>query len=82
MVSIVSCICVLRHYSVLGVDFSSSVCYVTIYSGYFCSPSSSQLLLRGAPYTVPMCRSLTPKRHRQLRVEDLPKVPTWQLKRD
>src|SRR6218665_1759330 len=26
--------------------------------------------------------SFTPKRHRQLRVKDLPKVPTWQLELD
>ena len=26
-----------------------------------------------------LCRSLTPKRHRQLRVKDLSKVPTWRL---
>jgi len=29
-----------------------------------------------------LCRILTPKRHRQLRVKDLPKVPTWRLERD
>ena len=29
-----------------------------------------------------LCRSFTPKRHRQLRVKDLPKVPTWRLERD
>src|SRR6218665_1549996 len=29
-----------------------------------------------------MCRSFTSKRHRQLRVKDLPKVPTWRLERD
>src|SRR6218665_1945412 len=29
-----------------------------------------------------LCRSLTPKRHRQLRVKDLPKVPTWRLERN
>src|SRR6218665_3398818 len=28
------------------------------------------------------CRSFTPKRHRQLRMKNLPKVPTWRLKRD
>jgi len=28
------------------------------------------------------CRSFMPKRLRQLRVKDLPKVPTWRLKRD
>src|SRR6218665_1269437 len=54
--------------------------YSFIYSGYFYSASSSPLLLRGAPHTawIPH-RSFTPKRHRQLRVKDLPKIPTWQL---
>jgi len=50
------------------------------HSGYFYSTSSSQLLLRGAPNTArTLCRSFTPKRHRQLRVKDLPKVPIWWL---
>jgi len=36
------------------------------------------LLLRGATDTARiLCQSFTPKRHRQLRVKDLPKVPTW-----
>jgi len=36
------------------------------------------LLLRGAPDTTwILCWSFTPKRHRQLRAKDLPKVPTW-----
>src|SRR6218665_841362 len=54
-----------------------------IHSGYFYSASSSPLLLRSAPDTsrIP-CQSLTPKRLRQLRVKDLPKVPTWRLKRE
>jgi len=43
-----------------------------IHSGYFYSASSSPLLLRGAPDTARiLCRSFTPKRHRQLRVKDL-----------
>src|SRR6218665_3357289 len=29
-----------------------------------------------------LCRSFTLKRHRQMRVKDLPKVPTWRLERD
>src|SRR6218665_390869 len=29
-----------------------------------------------------LCRSLTPKRHRQLRVKDLPTIPTRRLERD
>src|SRR6218665_2888206 len=48
-----------------------------VHPEYFYSASSSPLLLRGAPYTSQtLCRSFTPKRHRQLRVTDLPKVPT------
>ena len=51
-----------------------------IHSGYFYSASSSTLILRGAPGTARiLCRSFTPKHHRQLRVKDLPKVPTWRL---
>ena len=54
-----------------------------IHSGYFYSASSSALLHRGASDTARiLCRSVTPKRHRQLRVKDLPKVPTWLLERD
>jgi len=63
-----------------------------IHSSYFCSTSASPLLLRGAADTaritvivsviVILCQSFTLKRHRQLRVKDLPKVPTWQPERD
>ena len=54
-----------------------------IHSGYFYSASSSPPLLGGASDTARiMCRSFTPKRHRQLRVKDLVKVPTWLLERD
>jgi len=54
-----------------------------IHSGYFYSASSSPLLLSGAPDTARiLCRSFTPKRHRQLRVKDLPKVHTRRLERD
>src|SRR6218665_589634 len=53
-----------------------------IHSGHFYSASSSPLLLRSAPDTaLILCRSFTPKRNRQLRVKDLPKVPTWRLER-
>jgi len=48
-----------------------------IHSDYFYSASSSPLglLLRGAPDTARiLCRSFTPKRQRQLRVKNLPKV--------
>src|SRR6218665_2446967 len=54
-----------------------------IYSGYFCSTSSSQLLLRGAPNTAwILCQSFMPKRHRQLQVKNLPRVPRWRLEWD
>src|SRR6218665_916827 len=54
-----------------------------IHSGYFYSASSSPLLLRGAPDTAwILCRSFTPKCHRQQRVKDLPKVSTWRLEQD
>src|SRR6218665_2734749 len=54
-----------------------------IHSFYFCSASSSPLLLRGAPSTARiLCGSFTPKRHRQLQGKDLPKVPMWRLERD
>jgi len=51
--------------------------------GYIYSAYSSPLLLKGAPDTMRiLCRSFTPKRHRQLRMKDLPKVPMWRLERD
>jgi len=54
-----------------------------IHSGCFYSTSSSPLLLRGAPNTARiLCRGFTPKRHRQLRVKDLSKVPMWRLELD
>src|SRR6218665_3188605 len=43
-----------------------------IHSGYFYSASSSPLLLRVAPEIAQiglLCRSFTPKRHRQLRAQ-------------
>jgi len=51
-----------------------------IHSGYFYSASSRPLLHRGVPDTAQtLCRSFTPKRHKQLQVKDLHKVPRWQL---
>ena len=51
-----------------------------IHSGYSYSAASSPLLLGGTPDTARiLCRSFTPKRHKQLRVKVLLKVPTWQL---
>ena len=54
-----------------------------IQSGYFYSAYSSPLLLRSTPDTARLlCRKFTPKRHRQLRVKDLPMVPMWRLDLD
>src|SRR6218665_3083566 len=51
-------------------------CYSFIHSDHFYSASSSPLVLRSAPDTArTLCRSFTPKRHRQLRVKDLPEIP-------
>src|SRR6218665_3951496 len=53
-----------------------------IHSGYFYFFFKSTIL-RGTPDTAwILCRSFTPKRHRQLRVKDFPKVPVWRLERD
>src|SRR6218665_3527925 len=50
---------------------------------YFYSISSSPLLLIGAPDTAHILfLNFTPKRRRQLRVEDLLKVPTRQLEQN
>src|SRR6218665_2666696 len=63
--------------------FIHSLLFSFIHSGYFYSASASPVLLRGTPDTARiLCRSFTSKRHRQLRVRDLPKVYTWWLKRD
>ena len=57
-------------------------CTLTV-SDHFYSASSSPHLLRSPPDTARiLCRSFAPKRHRQLWVKDLPKVPTWQLERE
>ena len=71
---------VLQH-NLLNLRFISASAF--IHSGYFYSASSSPLLLRGAPDTARiLCQSFTPKHHRQLQAKNLPKVPTWWLKRD
>src|SRR6218665_751611 len=72
----------IRHsITVLSSEFHSFI-HSLIHSGYFYSASSSPLLLRGALDTVRVLfRSFTPKRHRKLRVKDLPKVHTWRLER-
>jgi len=60
-----------------------AVTHSFIHSGYFYSTSLSPLLLRGALDTGRILyRNFMPKHHRQLRVKDLPKVPTWRLELD
>ena len=57
--------------------------YTFIHSGYFYSTSSCRLLFRGSPDTAQiLCQSFMLKRHRQLQVKDLLKVPTWWLEWD
>ena len=54
-----------------------------IYSGYFYSSYSTPLLLRDVPETTrTLCRSFTPRRHRQMRVKGLLKVITRRLEQD
>src|SRR6218665_285044 len=61
--------------------FTISISFIP--SDHFYSASSSPLLLRSAPNTArTLCLSFTPIHHSQLRVKDLPKVPTWRLERD
>jgi len=48
---------------------------IFIHSGYFYSASLGPPLFRGAPNTARiLSRHFKPKRHRQLRVKNLPKV--------
>src|SRR6218665_2955501 len=71
------------HQELLFGMLCSSSIHSFIHSGHVYSASSSQLLLRSTPDTAQiLCRSFKPNRHRQLRVKDLPKVPTWQIERD
>ena len=68
-----NCSLFLQSVSLVGFDLWS---FDHIHSGYFHSASSSPLLLRGALDTAwILCWSFMPKRHRQLQVKDLPKVP-------
>ena len=54
-----------------------------IHSGHFYSASSSATTQKRSRHNTDiLCRSFTPKRHRQLRVKNLPKVNTWRLERD
>src|SRR6218665_1172445 len=56
---------------------------IFVHYGYFYSASSSPLLLRDAPdYSIDTVGVNKPKHYRQLRVKDLPKVPTWRLEWD
>ena len=74
-----------RYIIIRGKKFLLSLrsAYSFTQSGYFYRASSNWLLLRGASDTARiLCRSFTQKRHRQLWVKDLPKVPTWRLERE
>src|SRR6218665_746535 len=54
-----------------------------IHSGHFYSALSSPLLLRGTPdYSTDTVSEFQAEAHRQLQVQDLPKVPTWRLERE
>src|SRR6218665_2192173 len=72
----------MKHINLISIgSFIHSFIHSFIYSGYFYSASSSSLLLRGAADRARiLCRNFTPKRHRQLLVKDLPKVPTMAAK--
>src|SRR6218665_602497 len=69
---------VFLFYIYIAFCLSRCLIYSFIHSGYFYSATSSPPLLRSASDTARiLCRSFTLKRHRQLRVKDLSKVPTW-----
>src|SRR6218665_1420743 len=80
------------HKSITRCNEACMTLYVCIYlrlmktfthSDHSYSTSSTPPLLRGTPDTARiLCWNFTPKRHRQLRDKDLPKVHTWQLERD
>ena len=59
------------------------VIHLCIHSGHLYSAPLRPLLFRGATDTIRiLCQNFTPKPHRQLRVKDLPKFPTWRLERE
>src|SRR6218665_3039686 len=62
--------------------FPLNFCHSFIHSGHFYSALSSPLLLRGAPdySTDTTVSKFHAEAHRQLKLKDLPKVPTWRLK--
>src|SRR6218665_2953182 len=62
-------------YAVRGtITFIQAISIVALQVHYY-----SEALLTTARI---LCRSFTPKRHMQLRMKDLPKVPTWRPERD
>ena len=68
---------------VFSISLGCITCLSFIHSSYFYSASFKTTHSEAHPDTARILfRSFTPKRHRQLRVKDLLKVPTWQLKRD
>ena len=75
--------------SVAGSDYSlwelfqALIHSVTQGPGYFYSASSGHYYSEAlsTQHGSILCLSFTPKRRRQLRVKNLPKVPTWRLER-
>src|SRR6218665_1638765 len=69
---------------------SMSICVrsqIHVYHLFIQAISIAPLQVHYSSETLPdtariLCRSFMPKRHRQLRVKELPKVPTWRLERD
>src|SRR6218665_172868 len=60
-----------------------SLCTYCIVFIHFYSASDSIILSEALPTTaIDTVGVYTPKRYRQLQVQDLPKVPTWRLERD
>src|SRR6218665_273445 len=58
----------------------SSFIHSFIHYGHFYSAPSGPLLLRGTPdYSTDTVSEFHAEAHRQLQVQDLPKVPMWRL---
>ena len=55
---------------------------VFIHSGHFYSAAQVHYYSETLPTQNGYCAGVSRKGHRQLRVKDLPKVPTWRLERD
>src|SRR6218665_3399956 len=67
-----------------ALNYHRRLCQTTfIHSGHFYGAPSNPLLLRGAPdYSTDTVSEFHAEAQRQLKVKDLPKVPTWRLERE